>query len=387
MKRVDSAQSSALANKPDLTAAQVEFISNERKSVIQMLAVTSRKLKSVPNESSEPGKSLLPRLDTFLSWLDDKVTINPELVAKTKIDEGLRLIFEKPDFHFPAAQREKARTLHARWAEQNWGAPMPSTTESSEHGNDEIQGPTRDSQDENQPRKKRRRLSPTTAQLSELNSIKPVPPNHRIWGVDGIMHGVARKVKGARKTMVLNPAYDHEKRDAKVYGHNGLQPGTWFPYQIVALFRGAHGTSQAGISGDPERGAYSIVVSGYYDRLDKDLGQSLYYSGSGSHENTDPLRPTDKTSGTECLHVSRRTGKPVRVLRSASGQSRFAPSAGLRYDGLYTVVDHRLKKNDKGGVYEQFKLERQPNQVDLESLVRRPDARERRDLERVSNGY
>jgi hypothetical protein len=88
--------------------------------------------------------------------------------------------------------------------------------------------------------------------------------------------------------------------------------------QIVALFRGAHGSKIGGISGNAATGAYSVVTSGgAYEELDEDRGNTLYYSGSRSHDNTDPKKPFPSSPGTLALKASQRTHNPVRVLRAA----------------------------------------------------------------------
>src|ERR1700694_2119101 len=107
-----------------------------------------------------------------------------------------------------------------------------------------------------------------------------------------------------------------------------------------------------GISGSAIDGTYSIVVSGMYDNLDKDEGHQLYYSGSNSHDNTAPEPIT--SNKTKALERSVATGKPVRVFRSAQGKWKHVPRAGLRYDGLYTVVGMSIQKNEKGGGYKRF---------------------------------
>lgn len=199
------------------------------------------------------------------------------------------------------------------------------------------------------------------------------------------MYGVARKKVGRRTTYVLNPDLISHKRAGSAYGCNGLAVGAWFPYQIVALSHGAHGSTQAGISGNTNTGAYSIVVSGHYDDLDEDHGNTIYYSGSNSHDNTDPQAPPRSSKGTQALHASIRTQRPVRVLRASSGPSVWAPTEGLRYDGLYKIVAVDYPKNRKGGMYEQFKLVREHDQQEIDTD--RPSPDELRDLERVGRGY
>lgn len=128
-----------------------------------------------------------------------------------------------------------------------------------------------------------------------------------------------------------------------------------------------------------------MVVSGLYDDLDKDYGDSLYYSGSNSHDNTDPKRPADSSAGTLALHTSLETQQPVRVLRSSKGKSKWCPSEGLRYDGLYKVVAVSYPYNAKGGMFEQFKLARSETQDPIDKS--RPTPREQKLFERIKDVY
>jgi len=184
---------------------------------------------------------------------------------------------------------------------------------------------------------------------------------------------------------------DHsKKRDAKVFGHNGLEPGQWWPLQICALRDGAHGSKMAGISGTGDDGCYSVVVSGgksaahgHGDYKDIDNFETLWYSGTVALDKPgrDASRPV-VTPGTNALITSgnsyRRHGegsRPVRVLR-AKGASKYAPLVGLRYDGLYWVVDYEQVGNVQNGYY-RFQLKRIPGQPPYEFLKTRPNAAER----------
>ncbi|EME42928.1 hypothetical protein DOTSEDRAFT_53894 [Dothistroma septosporum NZE10] len=224
-----------------------------------------------------------------------------------------------------------------------------------------------------------------------MASVMAPSSSHPIWGLNGIMHGMALKRNG-RRTIVMNPQYKHLQRPAKVYGHNDITVGRWFPYQLCAVWHGAHGASQARISGDQTQGAYSIIVSCEHEDLDRDLGELLYYSGSNSHTDTNPRSPPPSRDGTLCLHAPLASQRPVRVLRSHSGRSPFAPTKGLRYDGLYRVTGLSTPRNMKGGLYEQFRLERigveeDELQVSIERCKVRPNGQDLRDYERIEQGY
>ncbi|KAL2753149.1 hypothetical protein ACRALDRAFT_1072880 [Sodiomyces alcalophilus JCM 7366] len=229
-------------------------------------------------------------------------------------------------------------------------------------------GTTESVPNETPARQGSRRGRPSTAPRAE--GLLFPHRNDPIFGDRGIMHGVVYK-RGPPRTWCMDPRFLHEKRAAQVAGHNGLSVGDWWPMQIVALFNGAHGMIQGGISGHQSYGVYSVVVSGYYADLDKDLGDTIFYSGPGSHNHRNPnVAP----SGTALLETSLADGGPVRVLRSASsggGDSRWAPPVGIRYDGLYQVVTVRSRHNQHGGMYKQFELRRLPDQESLESVMSR----------------
>lgn len=139
----------------------------------------------------------------------------------------------------------------------------------------------------------------------------------------------------------------------------------------------------SGISGNIVEGAYSIVVSGMYDDLDKDEGHRIYYSGSNSIENTS-YEPTTSNQ-TKALERSVTTGRPIRVFRTSQGKWRLSPRAGIRYDGLYVVVGMSLATNMKGGRYKRFSLDRLQDQDDI--LVNEPCQRLINLFNRVQDGY
>jgi len=373
---------------PNNLEVRIKFINQEILRAVQPLCLESRKAKGLPDATSEPTKSLLPRLEAFLRWLETSVEITPALKQDSKIATGLELMFKKPEFHFEDRTRERAQQLYEKWEAQNWGkgeVVEESTDDESLTGNN----------DEPAPDAKRRRSSSGAQGSGTIivpAKIRAPPEDHPIFGKKGIMHGVVLKVSNrtGRKDYILDSRYP--KTDAKVYGHNRLDVGQWWPMQIVALFRGAHGSKMGGISGNSETGAYSVVTSGgAYEELDEDRGNTLYYSGSRSHDNTDPKKPFPSSSGTLALKASQRTHNPVRVLRAAgaggkkSGSS-WRPTVGIRYDGLYHVQDMKLKANMNGGLYEQFKLVRLDGQPDLNNKAR-PTASEIRDFYEREKGY
>jgi hypothetical protein len=370
---------------PNNLGVHIKFINQEILRVVQPLCLASKKANGIPDTTSEPGKLLLPRLEVFLRWLETSVEITPALKQRSKIASGLELMFKIPIYHFEGRTKEQAQRLYERWEAQNWGKGevVEESTDDEAHdsGSEGIS-----------PIAKRRKSSSTQAAQVDFipTTIRAPPASHPIFGEHGIMHGVVLKISAKRRDYILDSRY--KKRDPKVFGHNGLDVGQWWPMQILALFNGAHGHKMAGIAGNTETGAYSVVTSGgAYEELDEDRGNVLYYSGSKSHDNTDPKKPFPSSQGTQSLKASQRTRNPVRVLRAAGvGRSKsgnsWRPTVGVRYDGLYHVQDMQLKTNMNGGLYEQFKLVRLDGQPALDNKAR-PTAREIRDYYKREDGY
>lgn len=115
----------------------------------------------------------------------------------------------------------------------------------------------------------------------------------------------------------------------------------------------------AGIAGNGTDGCFSIVISGHYDGFDRDLGETVYYSDSKALTNT--TESPAQSPGTDALRRSIATRDPVRVLRAAGGKCQGSPRAGVRNDGLYKVLSQSIKKNNLGGAFAQFILERLNN--------------------------
>ncbi|KAK5769784.1 ubiquitin-like with PHD and RING finger domains 2 [Elasticomyces elasticus] len=351
------------------TEASINFVVRIRQQAIQRLALESRKQSGAPAMTSAT-RAWYDQVEDFLNWLEKDAQMTPELKGSSKVDEALSLMFARPEFHFPAALKERAEVLHERFEIERWGAPIVVKTESSgEDGgsnSDEVMSDDPAISRSSLPRPRRRRQDSTLDSLTVSKVVKLPPADHPIWGVHGIMHG-----------------YLSEKRNANVHGHNGIEIGAWFPRQLVAILRGDHGELQGGISGSGESGAYSIVSSGAYDRTDRDRGNILLYSAAKSDENEDPREPAQRSAALATSYVNQR---PVRVLRS-KGTSRFSPVCGLRYDGLYRVTDIQHPTNARGGMFEQFELTRLDGQMSLERALLRPNSREVRDAAKIDQAW
>ncbi|ELQ40842.1 hypothetical protein OOU_Y34scaffold00334g12 [Pyricularia oryzae Y34] len=230
-----------------------------------------------------------------------------------------------------------------------------------------------------------------SSQAGELPKISYPPRDHPIYGVGGIMYGVlaGKPSSGARFRYTIDPRL--AKKNAQIVGHNGLVPGDWFPKQLVALFKGAHGASQGGIAGSKGQGAVSIIVgSAAYESVDKDCGNVIYYSGA---QKLGARLPGDKSdsASTKLLLESFSKGNLVRVIRKKNHISQHAPAEGLRYDGLYRITTWVERFEITTGRHRVllFTLVRDPGQLSLDDAkARAPSATEqRRIVEAVEKGY
>lgn len=202
-------------------------------------------------------------------------------------------------------------------------------------------------------------------------------------GRSDLMRGIriTRGPAGGR-TYALDPTFP--KKEAAVVGANGLQVGDWWPFQICALRDGAHGSRMGGIHGRGD-GAYSVVISGAYDDSDTDLGNTVFYSGSRGAPEPGTRKEAVLTNASKSLMMSKTRGRPVRLLRAAKGNSAFAPKVGIRYDGLYRVVDYSQQETSEGIAYWRFTLERLPGQVPIDR--QKPSLEDRKEYARMMSKY
>lgn len=104
-------------------------------------------------------------------------------------------------------------------------------------------------------------------------------------------------------------------------------------------------------------GADSIVVSGGYED-DVDEGDVIIYTGDGGR---DPLsrkqvRDQEFSGFNRALALSGDRRLPVRVVRGASAESKYAPASGYRYDGLFRVDDYWTQPGKSGFMVWTYRL-------------------------------
>ena len=190
--------------------------------------------------------------DKIIEALSTITGMKPALAATLRVKELLQIVngtAANTQWVFPAPFPSIATDALQKYESENWGAAAPTTAE--------HQAAATSSAVENRSRPRAN---------NHKNPIpRKSPPDHPIYGTLGIMRGILVDTSGHGIRRGLDPSFP--ARDPKVFGHNGLTVGQWWPFQICALRDGAHGASIAGIAGGENEGAYSIVVSGKYSSV------------------------------------------------------------------------------------------------------------------------
>ncbi|KAK1972450.1 YDG/SRA domain-containing protein [Colletotrichum sublineola] len=375
----DAAKHNAKTIKVPVVVDPVAYLEHVRHKVIGTIGLLAKR-----RPDSAPPSELLERLDQFFNWLETRPWGPENLLPTTRktMETLLRFVWEpNPRHHqayFSGDQKARAKTLTTTWGDKEASLFVDDDEDDTQM--------LADAAEEAEPATK---IKSTKKSIKD-QGVKTVdfrlpPLDHPVFGVEGPMRGIAY-IQGKTKSYSYNPEMAGLKKSSHAFGHNGIEPGAWWPMQAAAVFNGAHGSWQGGISGHAGEGAYSIVISGAYKGCDTDQGNILHYSGSGADVHTGQT-PQNK-DGTKLLHLSLKKGNPVRVLRSASGKGdAFRPSYGIRYDGLYNVTKVRTLTNQKGGAYYQFELERLPKQQDLNELLGTPNNIQQAQWLAVKEGY
>ena len=148
------------------------------------------------------------------------------------------------------------------------------------------------------------------------------------------------KTSSGKNFMSRSIDKSYNRTSSNYFGAGNLINGQWFPLQICAMRDGAHGEIEGGIHGKPGVGAFSIVLSGGgYSDIDE--GYMIRYCGTSGAEGK-------ASAGTKLLLESFEGRKVIRVMRSATlGKNNpCRPAKGLRYDGLYQIVDYEILDHD-----------------------------------------
>jgi hypothetical protein len=122
----------------------------------------------------------------------------------------------------------------------------------------------------------------------------------------------------------------------------GIKEGQKFESRKALIEAGLHRSIQHGIDGNGNEGVAAIVVSGGNDATTK---KQIANQSWDSH-------------GNKGLKVSQYKKLPVRVIRGAHSESKFAPKAGYAYGGLYQVIESWDKIGRSGFAVCLFKLKK-----------------------------
>ncbi|KAF5361534.1 hypothetical protein D9758_006159 [Tetrapyrgos nigripes] len=172
---------------------------------------------------------------------------------------------------------------------------------------------------------------------------------------------------------------DDDDDEARIGHVEGVKIGQVFEKRKDLSDAGVHTPLYAGISGNSKHGAFSIVVSGKYED-DIDEGDTIYYTGAGgrvdSFGNSGPQTEDQSFEHLQnkWLLMSWELGTSVRVSRGSGGHSKYAPTTGYRYDGLYDVVDREHIKGKSGFKICRFTLKRhvEADRISRSGEYRRP---------------
>lgn len=364
------------ANRILLQELEKKYGNQALKKNISDCAVQCRK---VSNQLVKQQTEKLYNIKIILEELHQVQKIDAKFILSTQLKIILEAMTD-PEKKFSDHTRTTAETLYQRFEAQNWGEIIASPTAN-------IGSPTPTTHSSGPASPGPSTVSPVSANGPGTIRVIKFADNHRIFGRSGIMHGILLHENTA--TNKCSPFLDPnrlEKKQADRLGDNGLTVGHWVPKVICLLRDGGHGAIQAGVYGNKESGAFSIILTGTaYEKLDAGdrRGRKITYSGPGSLDNEDPVKVKDSIGNTY-LQTSYQAQSNVRVFRGPSKQN-VSPPMGYRYDGLYKVARQETGRNEKGGAIVKFVLQRNSGQLAINRT--RPSFEDRKALREYKNTY
>jgi putative restriction endonuclease len=138
---------------------------------------------------------------------------------------------------------------------------------------------------------------------------------------------------------------------------SGIPIGSVFVSRMEMVNNRLHRPPMAGISYISNGPAESIVLSGgYIDDVDE--GDRIIYTGQGGQERTGgrQVRDQELTRGNRALAISQELGTPIRMIRGSRSGSKYGPSIGFRFDGLFQVRKHWFEPSKEGPLVIRFEL-------------------------------
>lgn len=310
----------------------------------------------------EDDNGLTKLLDRFT----DPMNIDTKFAQNLNIKSILQVIM-RPTGPFSLSSQTKAAYIYGRFDAQQWGQLSAVTPDQTSATSD----PTANNKRDSSPAP----ASATPAKKAKKDEVrkKNYPNNHILFGEDGPYPGCATAYHPSTTNVTIRCRKDVERKSPAVRGHNGFTVGDWFPSQMSTVARGAHGATQGGIFGTANDGAFSIISTKTYAGADKGNLLEFDYCAPNSIENADATQLTG-SAGLDAMRTSRREGHEIRVFRGV-GACAGAPSAGIRYDGLYKIVKEASENNTGGGVMIKFGMKRVEEQAEIDQS--RPSVEER----------
>jgi putative restriction endonuclease len=130
----------------------------------------------------------------------------------------------------------------------------------------------------------------------------------------------------------------------------GIEEGHWFKDRKEMMPTSFHRRWGSGIDGNGKEGASAIVLSGGYED-DLDLGDEIIYTVAGGNDVNSKRQTSDQNwqkPANAALLKSFNEGLPVRVIRGYKHKSKWSPSSGYNYAGLYSIVDAWIEQGKSG---------------------------------------
>ena len=149
----------------------------------------------------------------------------------------------------------------------------------------------------------------------------------------------------------------------RAFGHvAGVAEGAVFASRAALSRRGVHAPLRAGISGDQDEGADSVVLTGGAYEDDEDFGDEVIYTGHGGRSQKTGGQVADQTltRGNLALARNRASGRPVRLVRGVRRTSALPAGLVYRYDGLFRVAEFWQETGRSGHVVWRFRLVKAP---------------------------
>ncbi|KAI0166457.1 PUA-like domain-containing protein [Xylariaceae sp. FL1272] len=144
---------------------------------------------------------------------------------------------------------------------------------------------------------------------------------------------------------------------SEVEGNQNFDSGHWWLNITCAERDGIVGSSLE----KPTKGRYGIAVL-------------PLLTGSEEYVRTNTIKYIRHGTSSD-MHTGLipQVGRQIRILRGHTLKSIYAPEAGLRYDGLYTIRQYGMKYDEKLSAHRlELTLERVPNQRPCEELRQIP---------------